>query len=292
MITFNRFSQLPANEIVTLWNKGFEGYFTNAALNLDRFLARTVSEGLSLEHSLAMMVDGEPAGFVMNGFRTVNGLKTAWNGGTGIAPSHRGKGYGKLLMAQNIQLYREQNVNLALLEAIKQNEAAIKLYQGAGYQTTGELVCSIQEDALDPELLLPSFPQRFVIRHAKPRDARTLSFYNRDAAWQTGWQSLKDGDCCILSDGEERVGYALYKRNYSEDGFLNSIILYQCEAAPGRADSGKILKALLKEVYGPLEMPYQRMTLNIRHTHAELLELLDRLGFKPYIEQVHMSLRL
>ncbi|MBP3963884.1 GNAT family N-acetyltransferase [Paenibacillus lignilyticus] len=292
MITFNRFSQLPANEIVALWNKGFEGYFTNAAMNLDRFMARTVSEGLSLEHSLAMIVDGEPAGFVMNGFRTTNEGKTAWNGGTGIAPAHRGKGYGKQLMAQNVQLYREQNVNLALLEAIIQNEPAIKLYQGAGYQITGQLVCSILEDAIDPSLLLPSFPHRFVIRHAKPRDAGMLSFYNHDAAWQTGWQSLNDGECCIIADGEELVGYALYKRNYSEDGSLASIVLLQCEAAPRRTDSGKILKALLKEVFSPLEMPYKRMTLNIRDTHDELLELLDRLGFMPYIEQVHMSLRL
>lgn len=49
------------------------------------------SKGIPLENSLAIYVDGEPAGFVMNGVRDVDGKKLAWNGGTGIAPVFRGQ---------------------------------------------------------------------------------------------------------------------------------------------------------------------------------------------------------
>ncbi|WP_308639441.1 GNAT family N-acetyltransferase [Paenibacillus silvisoli] len=292
MISYISLSQLSANEMVALWNRGFEGYYFNATMDLDRYLSRAVSEGLSLEHSLAIAEDGEPVGFTMNGFRMINGKKTAWNGGTGIAKEYRGKGYGKQLLQRTVELYRQQGVELALLEAIIQNEPAIKLYQSVGYRVMGELISVSNEDALDASLLLPSFPHRFTIRHVEPQELLELPFYDRLSAWQTQWQSHKDGECCIIADGAEQVGFALYKRGYGDDGQLKSIGLYQCEAAPGRADQSKILKTLLREVFGPLEQPIKRSTLNLRSTNTELHELFERLGFKPYVEQVHMELNL
>lgn len=44
-------------------------------------------------------------------------------------------------MTRNLQLYQEQDVDIALLEALVQNEAAIKLYQKVGYEITEQLVC-------------------------------------------------------------------------------------------------------------------------------------------------------
>lgn len=91
---FKNMSELSAEDLVALWNKGFEGYFLNSTLDLSKFMARTVHEGLSLEHSLVMFENKEPIGFVMNGFRTIDGSKVAWNGGTGIVPDYRGEDSG------------------------------------------------------------------------------------------------------------------------------------------------------------------------------------------------------
>lgn len=81
---FKKMSEMSAEDMVTLWNKGFEGYYLNSQLDLSKFMARTVNEDLSLEHSLVMFENMTPIGFVMNGFRTIDGSKVAWNGGTGI----------------------------------------------------------------------------------------------------------------------------------------------------------------------------------------------------------------
>ncbi|MDQ0875654.1 GNAT superfamily N-acetyltransferase [Paenibacillus sp. V4I3] len=150
---FKKMSELSAEDMVSLWNKGFEGYFINSTLSLDKFLSRTVNEGLSLEHSLVMYENSAPIGFVMNGFRGIEGKRVAWNGGTGIAPEQRGKGIGKILMKRNLQLYREQGVDIALLEALIQNKAAIKLYQSVGYGITEQLISLQHTEALDASLL-------------------------------------------------------------------------------------------------------------------------------------------
>ncbi|KQX65852.1 GNAT family N-acetyltransferase [Paenibacillus sp. Root444D2] len=286
---FKKMSELSADDMVSLWNKGFEGYFINSTLNLDKFLSRTVNEELSLEHSLVVYENSEPIGFVMNGFRVIEGKKVAWNGGTGIAAEHRGKGIGKKLMERNLQLYREQGVDIALLEALIQNEAAKKLYQSVGYDITEQLICLQHTETLDASLLQPNVPSRYVTKRGLPVEVKGLSFYRHLSAWQTQWASIKDGECIIISDEEDEVvGYALFKRVFGEDGKLATIALYQCESIPGRADAVNILKAVLSEVFAPFSSSCKRITMNIIDSNTKLVGLLERLGFTTFVEQVHM----
>ncbi|MDQ0915155.1 GNAT family N-acetyltransferase [Paenibacillus sp. V4I5] len=290
---FKRMSELSAEDMVSLWNKGFEGYFLNSTMNLDKFLSRTVNEGLSLEHSLVVYENSDPIGFVMNGFRVIEGKRVAWNGGTGIAEEHRGKGIGKILMERNLQLYREQGADIALLEALIQNKAAIKLYQSVGYGITEQLISLQHTEALDASLLQPNANSRYVTKRGLPVEVKGMSFYRHLSAWQTQWASLKDGESIIISDeGDKVIGYALFKRVFREDGNLATIALYQCESIPGREDTEDILKAVVSEVYAPVSSSCKRITMNIRDSNKELIGLLERLGFTTFVEQVHMMRQL
>ncbi|BFT71888.1 GNAT family N-acetyltransferase [Paenibacillus sp. P36] len=285
---FRRMSEMSAEDMVALWNKGFEGYYLNSSLDMSKFMARTVHEGLSLEHSLVLFENEEPIGFVMNGFRTIEGKKVAWNGGTGIVPDYRGKGFGKHLMLRNLQLYQEQDVDIALLEALVQNEAAIKLYQKVGYEITEQLVCLQHTGELNVNLLESNFPERYTLRRGHPVEVNAVPFNRPMSAWQTQWPSMKGGESVIVTASEEVVGYALFKRVYAENGSLASFVLYQCEARPGREDETEILKAALREVYAPLTSSCTRLTMNIRHSNEGLNELLAGLGFTSFVDQVHM----
>jgi GNAT superfamily N-acetyltransferase len=285
---FKRMSEMSAEDLVTLWNKGFEGYYLNSTLDLSKFMARTVNEGLSLEHSLVMFENTVPIGFVMNGFRTIDGSKVAWNGGTGIVPDYRGKGFGKHLMTRNLQLYQEQGVDIALLEALVQNDAAIKLYQKVGYEITEQLDCLQHMGELNVKQLETKFPGRYALHRGHPVEVITVPFNRPMTAWQTQWASLKGGESILVTDAEEVVGYALFKRVYAENGCLSSFVLYQCEALPGREDETEILKAALREVLAPLSSSCTRLTMNIRHSNEELSGLLAGLGFTSFAQQVHM----
>ncbi|MDD9268082.1 GNAT family N-acetyltransferase [Paenibacillus sp. GCM10023248] len=284
---FKKMSELSVNEAVALWNLGFEGYFINSTLNVDRFLARAVAEGLSMELSLAMYdTFGDPVGLVMNGFRTIDGRKIAWNGGTGIAPAFRGKGYGQQLMERNLELYREQGAAAALLEALIQNDAAIRLYQKVGYEITERLLGLQHEGTLHADILGTN--RTYDVKRGRPVEVKELPFYRPMSAWQTQWTSLRDGESIIVTDGDAVVGYALCKRVYAEDSSLATIVLYQCEASPGRGDEREIMRAALREVFEPGGPSCKRLTLNLRHSNQELAELLTAMGFTSYVTQVHM----
>ncbi|MCK9910183.1 GNAT family N-acetyltransferase, partial [Microbacteriaceae bacterium K1510] len=119
LITIKRLSECTFEEGTKAWNRGFEGYYFDATSTVDRFTARLGMEGLSPALSVVGFVDGEPVGLVLTGVRTIDGKKVAWNGGTGVATEFRHQGVGRELMAALLEIYRQEGIHMAILEAFK-----------------------------------------------------------------------------------------------------------------------------------------------------------------------------
>ncbi|SDE93294.1 Acetyltransferase (GNAT) family protein [Fontibacillus panacisegetis] len=284
MITLKPLNELPVEAVSELWNQAFEGYFANVSMPLDRFIARTVNEGLSLEHSFACYADHEVAGIVLNGFRDSNGQKIAWNGGTAVMPSFRGKGIGKVMMAKNIEYYTEQGLDIAYLEAISKNQHAIHVYEKVGYKIIDRLLL-LSCDQLNRGNY-PSTNQYQVVKGLAV-DAVALPFYQPGEVWQAQWQSLKDGESLIVYDKGEPAGFAQFRRTFNSSGKLLGITLYRCEVSPGRIDGKAIMLTALQELWGS-EPDCKRSAMNIRAKEKALIHLLEQLSFKVSMEQVLM----
>lgn len=57
-----------------------------------------------------------------------------------VQPEHRGRGVGELLMQQAVRLFRERRVTLGYVWTRPDNEAAVRLYQSAGFENNRQLV--------------------------------------------------------------------------------------------------------------------------------------------------------
>jgi ribosomal protein S18 acetylase RimI-like enzyme len=273
-----------------VWNEGFQGYFVDMTLSLDVFLKRIMSRGISPGDSFIAFVDDRPVGFLLNGFRDSSGKRYAWNGGTGVVPSFRGKGVGKSLVQAAVDLYSGEHVDIALLEAISENESAIALYRTFGYEVIEELVF-LQSD----EMVKDSASTAYVIQKVVPASVGKLEFYHELSAWQCQWQSVSaiGGEAVTAVDSDRRVaGYALFDRKLDDSGEPAKITLYQCEVAPDRKDSEIVATSLLRHAFmaGPVEC--QRITHNFRKSNRLVIDLLTQSGFTTFIEQVHMIRRL
>jgi len=287
MIRFVSLSRLPVEEIVVLWNRGFENYFANVGTTADRFLTRVAAEGMSHERSFAAFEDDRPIGFVVNGFRTRNGKRRAWNGGTAILPEYRGSGYGKILMARNMALYAEEQVDEAMLEAFSQNDKAIRLYESVGYETVDRLFY-MQRDGR----MKMAVPKGFEYRRGLPGDVRDATFDGGRSTWQTQADNLGKGECLQVWRDGRLVGYSLYKTVRGDDGQVSAMYLYQCEADPLRPDRQEILSAALSEAFRPLELACKRTVVNLRESNVSLCSMLRELGFEKSSEHVHMRKKM
>ncbi|EON70206.1 GNAT family N-acetyltransferase [Lysinibacillus sphaericus] len=218
-------SQCTLEEVIQAWNKGFEEYFVEIEMDEAKFLNRLEGEGLSPELSIVAFDGHEPIGIVMNGIRHLNGRKIAWNGGTGVSPAYRGKGVSRTLMDKTLAIYARENVDIATLESIKENNRAIALYEKYGYDITNHLLfLSGVFEAKVKE------PLQMRVEAIRPEQLSSFSFYKEDVPWQCSWHSNKQGEAKVFYNLEnEAMGYILYRAQWGEDGQLERIILYQLE---------------------------------------------------------------
>lgn len=289
VITIKRLSHCSFAEATAIWNNGFAGYFVDAAMSEERFVARLGLEGIYPSLSLVAYVDEEPAGMVLSGIRMIQGKKVAWNGGTCVATAFRGQGVAKALMEAAMQVYQEEGVEVATLEAFRQNERAISLYERMGYQVRDHLLFLTRtEDFASTD---PFFQMNapYVGIKGVPADVQLLPFYQAMAPWQTQWSGIHDGESVVVTDSRgEVVGYALYKRIFDEAGGVAAITLFQCAAAPEREDAEEIIRYTLTRVFAPESKVGRRGTFNFPASQELVVHILEEAGFVPSIEQVYM----
>lgn len=281
-----RLSQCTLEEALTAWNKGFEGYIVPIKMDLQAFVNRMISEGLSPDKSIVVFMNGEPCGIIMNGFRENNGRKIAWNGGTGIAPEFRGKGLSAAMMEEVLNIYKAEKAHTAVLEAIEENERAIKLYKKAGYVITDHLLYLYKKlNHKEPGLLKENY---FSIKRLYPEQLQSLSIYDSKAAWQCQWQSAKHGEAAVLisEDGKEE-GYILYKRILEAGGRTDRIFIYQLKFN-NENDYEKMTESILGHLFLDGDDSIDFTAVNISVSDPVSKALL-KMGFEKKIGQVMME---
>lgn len=284
-IEIKRLSDCPLKDGVEAYNRGFEGYFYNQSKDIESFSKRFGLDELSPEHSVLAYHEGRPAGIVLSGIKKINGDIVAWNGGTGVAKELRGKGVGKQLMEAAFEIYRENGVRFATLEAISRNEAAIHLYQALGYDLKKRLKFLQLNEAIAEDVFAVK-DSGYRLEHVSPQELTRIDFYQHEVPWQN--QNLNDATAIILRDEQDRIaGYSLSKRMY-KNGEIASVGLLQLEAAEERTDTEEVIKALLKHSFAPLDRAFQRTTVNTAEDHEHLLYVLEKCGFRQWEEQVWM----
>ncbi|MBV7504615.1 GNAT family N-acetyltransferase [Bacillus sp. sid0103] len=281
-LIIKKLTECTIQDTITAWNRGFEGYFVRLEMTPELFYNRLVNEGLSLQHSLVAFDGEEPVAIVLNGFRIIAGKKTAWNGGTGIAPDYRGKGVSNLLMEAALNVYSEEGVEVATLEAIKENERAIRLYQRFGFVITDSIV--YLSGTLD--LNYATIPCKSV----RPEQLPTYDFYKKDLPWQCQWQSVRSGEAQIYYDENQNpLGYSLYKRAWNQQGQLEKVFLYQLELV---AEVKKeTVKSILTSIGGENLKSVTFLTINWSVANP-VIPFLQELGFVKTTEQVRMMKKI
>ncbi|NEX78084.1 GNAT family N-acetyltransferase [Bacillus thermocopriae] len=284
-INFKKLTECRIEDIIKAWNRGFEGYYIKIEMTPDTFFHRMVNEGLSMNLSFVAFHGEEPVAILVNGIRTLNGKKMAWNGGTGVAPEYRGKGVSRLLMEEVLKIYEKEGIEVASLEAIKENERAIRLYKRFGYEIVDSLVLlnGTREFATKLDTSIQ-------VKAIRPEQLSQKPFYHENVPWQCQWQSVKAGESQIYYDSENNIlCYCLYRRIWSKEGKVEKVIIYQlelfCEI------HREIMDMILFSISGEVGNQVEFMTINSSLSNPAI-QYLQANGFQKTTEQVQMVKRM
>lgn len=289
MVTIKNLTDCTMTEIIKAWNDGFEGYSLNIKMTIPQFLERLVKEDLSPELSIVAFLEGQPIGIVVHGAREIKGKKVAWNGGTGVAPSYRRKGIGKLLMEESLKHLKENGIEIATLEVLSDNEKAASLYKKTGY----EVVDTVEFLNLKNPMALKTLEQtnsQCTIKQVAPQKIKQLGFYKAMYPWQTQIDSAEFASGIIAQDavGKE-LGYAYYQKRFDDEGNLLSVLLYQCETAPQLNHPEEVIKCMLGEVLKDFHEKINCTIPNLPVNQSETTYLvLKELGFQTVAKQYYM----
>jgi ribosomal protein S18 acetylase RimI-like enzyme len=110
--------------------------------------------GWAPEASVGIFDGARLVAFTLNGLGTWRGAVTGYDTGTGVVPSHRGRGLSRRMIDESIDLLRAHAASQYLLEVIQTNERALGVYRRAGFEITRELQCWTRE----AERMTPAVP--------------------------------------------------------------------------------------------------------------------------------------
>ena len=209
MLAIKSLSDIPFDDIATVFNKSFSDYYFPIHYTAEMFENKIKSENGILELSVGAYEDNELIGFIMHYYDEIVGQKVIYNGGTGVVPSSRGQGLTRKMYDYILPILRGRNIDMMIHEVLTVNASAISVYEKVGFKKTRTLNC------FSGKISIGNLTTPYEIRALDHYDWDTLqSFWDYEPTWQNSILTLsylktKNVSIGIYLDSKI-VGYLIY----------------------------------------------------------------------------------
>jgi len=234
--------------------------------------------------SMGAFDDGQLIGFVLTGFRTWGGRATAYDLGTGVLPEYRRQGITTELFGRVKSLLLEKQAEQYLLEVLKPNSSAIRLYEKQGFEVRREFSCF----RADRDVLI----RRHRSMHLKAERAGRLDLRQLQAYWdfEPSWQNSiasveavpKAFESFVVRFDDTIAGYGILEK---KTGDIPQIAVSKDFRGNG------IAGIILAEIARASESETLSI-LNVAALQEPTEKFLADAGFSPFVGQYEMVLKL
>lgn len=274
--------QTPLEQIVFAMNTSFSDYVIPLQLNLEQLKFKIAAEDIDLKLSIGVFEGEELVAVMLHALREKNGLKIAYNAGTGVVPHHRRKGLvGKMYEALRPKL-ETLKINELTLEVIETNSGAVKAYEKEGYVINRRLV-SFAGSFKKPEGA--TLPLTIVKRNSIDHEKFKL-FWEISPSWQSEFKSIENimENHSILeaSLNGKIVGHLIFNPTRAR--------IVQIAVAPEMRRQG-VGTALVSEMCALINLK-EISIYNIDEASISSLSFFKKLSLKPHVAQLEMVKKL
>ncbi len=159
----------------------------------DQLKQMLLRRGIVKELSFGAFDEDKLVSFTFNGIDKWNGMKTAYDTGTGTVKEYRGQGLAKQIFQHSIPILKDRGIQQYLLEVLQHNDKAIPLYTKQGFEVTREFdyyVGNINEIEFPESMEI----EGFVIREMQELPEEMLSsWFDFEPSWQNSFNSIERG---------------------------------------------------------------------------------------------------
>jgi len=176
------------NVIFNGFNEAFKDY--EMQLNKDELRVMLKRRGFNPELSFAAFKEDKIISFTFNAIGSFNGIKTAYDTGTGTIKEYRGQGLASKIFLHSIPFLKEVGVSQYLLEVLQHNTKAVSVYSKVGFEVSREFNHFVQKNddiRLCPKTMTSDY-------HLEPVDLNqiklTTNFYDFNPSWQNSLDAV------------------------------------------------------------------------------------------------------
>jgi len=276
---------VPLETVHETFLEAFSDYLVRFDLPFWKLETMVRRRGMVMEASVGAFDGDRMVGFILNAVRPWNGRLTAYDTGTGVVPSHRKRGVTKAMFARALEVLREGGVEQYLLEVIKENEPADRLYRQQGFEEARGLSCYIGPRDAVPRGEAPGVQLVQLPVDALGWDLLT-TFWDFEPSWQNSVDSVTAVPETLLAvtavEGGQVVGYGIVE---PRSGDVPQLAV--AREARGRGVGGAILGRL-----ADLAEAENLVVLNLEETSGPANAFATASGLELYTAQHEMLLQL
>ena len=267
------------------FTEAFSDYVIPFALTETQLKNHIILTAVDLDRSVGYFEGGRLVGFSLNGFGEWNGLSTVYDACTGVLPAYRRRGISREMFRFMLPLIREGGIEQFLLEVIKTNEGAVRLYEGLGFKPVRELglfQCDRRpteggRTAIEIEVREIDRPDWELFREfwdVEPSWQNSSDAINRSLNLRRVLGAFYSGNC---------VGYIVFSGRY---GRISQLAVSKDNRRLG------IGSALIHAVHTGMDEGYSTQVVNADLANPGPPEFFDKLGYYERLRQYEMVLNL
>lgn len=261
------------NLIIECFLEAFENYYVKMPTDHNYYRQRWKAAKVDYDLSYGMFDNDKLVGFIINAVDKRDGHHIAFNTGTGVIPSYRGKKIVKSIYEFAIPDLVKHGITKCNLEVIVENEKAIRAYKGIGFKIIKQYKC------YSGELLGDEHVQS--LKELGFEDINWQAIPNQDKySWDFNRESLKGGNSRyynVLNNGEIESFFSFN----SENNTINQMEVFTTDN-----DVWERLFLAIQSVSKQVRI------INVDDALAHKISAIENSGLKNTVNQYEMELIL
>ena len=211
MIVVKSLSNIDFDKLFEAFSLAFAEY--EITLNKEELGKMLTRRGFSAELSFGAFDGGRLVSFTFNGIGTFNGIKTAYDTGTGTLKEYRGQGLASRVFNESIPSLVKAGVKQYLLEVLQDNTSAVSVYKKQGFEVSREFNYFVQD--MNGLTLKPrNIPEDIVVEEISLGELESIEgWFDFSPSWQNSFEAInrKPDDFIVIGARKDKrlVAYGI-----------------------------------------------------------------------------------
>ena len=273
-MTVRNLANISFDELLSCFLAAFENYYVQMPTDKSYYKERWRLAKVDYNYSYGMFDKNKLVGFIIHAIDKRNGTLIAFNTGTGVLPSYRGKKIVKSIYQFALKDLEQNGIEKITLEVIRKNEIAVKTYKSIGFEICKNYQCFTG-------IINVENTNHFDLEEV---ELSKVKWENLPSQQSYSWDFQKE----TILEGNYRFFQIVYKKEFESFFIINPVnhYLVQFDVLNAAKNSWQRLFSAIKKYSDTVKV------INVDDRFEDKIIQLHNIGLENFVNQYEMELNI